>query len=281
MNNIIDFRLRPPLRGFLNANFSRVKIIERFTGQLGFRQADSVRELSIDKLLAEMDEAGIEKGVVVGRNTTTIGAVPNTDVAQIALDYPERFVAVASVDPVNRASAMAQIAEARSLGMKMINLEPGLGADPMHFDDRRLYPIYAYCEDAGMPVILMGGGNTGPNISYSNPEHIDTVLHDFPKLTVISAHGNWPWAQQIIHVAFRRENLYLSPDMYLHHLPGMDDYIKAANSFLAERFLFATAYPLTPVVEYTKWFTSLPIRPDAMEMILRGNAVRLLAVDLK
>ncbi|MCC6305069.1 MAG: amidohydrolase [Rhodobacteraceae bacterium] len=275
---IIDFRLRPPYGGFLKANFSRVKIIERFTNQLGFEQPRSVKELSIDLLFEEMRQAGITKGVVVGRNTAQIGAVSNADVAAIVRQFPDRFVAVASVDPVTRKDAMRQIEEARALGMNMINMEPGLSAVPLHFDDRRLYPIYAYCEDKGMPVILMGGGNTGPDVGYSAPEHIDRVLNDFPSLTVISAHGSWPWAQQIIHVAFRRPNLYLSPDMYLHHLPGMDDYIKAANSFLSERFLFGTAYPMTPVVDYTRWFQSLPIRPEAMENIMFRNAERLLAM---
>lgn len=277
--NIIDFRLRPPTGGFLNANFKRVEIIARFTRQLGFEPAPSVKQLSLDLLFEEMKEAGISKGVVVGRNTAQIGAVPNSDVAKIVSEHPDKFVAIASVDPINRKDAMRQIEEARSLGMKMINMEPGLSAVPLYFDDRRLYPIYAYCEDKGIPVMLMGGGNTGPDISYSSPEHIDRVLNDFPSMTVISSHANWPWAKEIVHIAFRRENLYISPDMYLHNLPGMEDYLKAANSFLSERFLFGTAYPLTPIVEYTKWFLSLPIKPGHMENILSKNAERLLAMS--
>jgi predicted TIM-barrel fold metal-dependent hydrolase len=279
--NIIDFRLRPPHGGFLNANFKRVEIIARFTRQLGFEPAESVKQLSMDLLFDEMRQAGISRGVVVGRNTAQIGAVSNAEVARIVQEFPDRFTAIASVDPVNRKDAMRQIEEALGLGMNMINMEPGLSSVPLYFDDRRLYPIYAYCEDRGIPVMLMGGGNTGPDISYSSPEHIDRVLNDFPTLTVISSHANWPWAKEIVHVAFRRENLYISPDMYLHNLPGMEDYLKAANSFLSERFLFGTAYPLTPVVEYTKWFLELPIKPDAMENILSRNAERLLAMRPK
>ena len=85
--------------------------------------------------------------------------------------------------------------------------------------DRRLYPIYAHCEDHNIPIMLMGGGNTGPDVSYSSPEHIDRVLNDFPTLTVISSHGNWPWAKEIIHVAFRRENRSKS---YLFGRPSLD-----------------------------------------------------------
>jgi predicted TIM-barrel fold metal-dependent hydrolase len=276
---IIDFRLRPPMGGFLNANFKRQEIVMRICRKLGFEPAESVKQLSMDLMLQEMAEAGISKGVVVGRNTASIGAVSNAEVHEVVKQFPDRFVAIASVDPINRRDAMRQIEEARALGMTMINMEPGLASEPMYCDDRRLYPIYAYCEDRNMPVMLMGGGNTGPNVSYSSPQHIDTVLNDFPSLTVISSHGNWPWANEIIHVAFRRENLYLSPDMYLHNLPGMDEYIKAANSFLSERFLFGTAYPLTPLVAYTRWFLGLPIGEAAMENILHRNAERLLAIQ--
>jgi predicted TIM-barrel fold metal-dependent hydrolase len=174
---------------------------------------------------------------------------------------------------------MIQIDEARSLGIGIFNIEPGALAWPMQLDDRRLYPIYAHLEDNNWPVILLSGANAGPDISYTGPEHLDRVLADFPKLTVVSSHGNWPWVQEIIHIAFRRPNLYLSPDMYLHNLPGMDDYIKAANGFLSDRFIFGTAYPLCPIVEYTEWFLRLPLKPDVMEKVLYQNAARVLGLE--
>ena len=276
---IIDFRLRPPYKGFLNARiYTRQDISGNFTRQLGFPVPPSAEAKSIDLMFKEMDQAGIRIGVAVGRNTKVLGAVPNVDVAAMAQEFPDRLVAVASIDPIDRKDAMRQLEEARNLGMKGINLEPGMMADPMHLDDRRLYPIYAYCEDNHIPTILMGGGNAGPDISYTSPEHIDRVLADFPDLKVVTAHGSWPWAKEILHVAFRRPNLYVSPDMYLYNLPGMSDYIMAANGFLQDRFLFGTAYPLCPLVEYTAWFQSLPIKPDIMDKILYKNASRLLGI---
>ena len=196
----------------------------------------------------------------------------NTDVAEVARMYPDRFIPVASVEASNRKDAMRQIAEARALGMNMINLEPGALAMPLHVDDRRIYPIYAYCEDNHIPVIVMSGALPGPDISYTEPVHLDRILADFPDLTVIASHGNWPWVQEVIHIAYRRANLYLSPDMYLHNLPGMNDYIKAANTFLGDRMLFATAYPLCPVKEYTEWFLKLPLNKANSPSGLRSRS---------
>ena len=79
---------------------------------------------------------------------------------------------------------------------------------------------------------------------------LDRVARDFPTLKIISAHGNWPWVSQIIHVCYRRPNIYLSPDMYMHgNFPGAQDYLNALNGFLADRFLYASAYPFLSVRE--------------------------------
>lgn len=274
---IIDFRLRPPAMGFLNARiYARPDIRNRFTRQLGFEPPPSAEQKSIDLLFKEMDEAGITQGVIVGRNTTMLGAVPNADVAEVARKYPDRFIPAAAIDAVNRRDAMRQLDEALELGIRLINVEPGALSPPMHVDDGRMYPLYAFCEDNKIPIIIMSGGSPGPDISYTEPHHLDIVLNHFPDLVVIASHGNWPWVQEIIHVAFRRPNLYLSPDMYLYNLPGMDEYIQAANGFMRDRFLFGTAYPLCPLVEYTKWFLDLPIKPEIMESILYRNAARIL-----
>lgn len=76
-------------------------------------------------------------------------------------------------------------------------------------------------------------------------------------------------------MAKRRRTLYVSPDMYLYNQAGMSDYNQAANGFLADRFLFATEYPL---VEYTRWFRQLLLRDEVMRKALYENATRLLGL---
>ena len=83
---------------------------------------------------------------------------------------------------------------------------------------------------------------------------------------------------RILHVAFRRPNLYVSPDMYLPSMPGMDDNVKAADGFLADRFLYASSFPFCGIKEYAAWFLRLPIRPASMEKVLYQNAARLLGL---
>ena len=125
----------------------------------------------------------------------------------------------------------------------------------------------------------MGGGNAGPDCTYTSPEHIERVARDFPDLKLISGHGNWPWAAQIIHVCYRRPNIYLSPDMYLYNdMPGSSEYISAANGFLSERFLFASAYPLMPLKQTIDTFLSLKLKPSVIDRLMYQNAAELLGI---
>lgn len=277
--SVIDFRLRPPLKGFLDmVMYTGSDRRDGLTRQHGMGPAPSAQAKSMPMLLEEMDSAGITTGVVMGRYSGLYGSVSNQDVADIVKEYPGRFIGVGSLDPSNRRNAIRQINEAIALGLKGINLEPGAYALPLYADDRRLYPIYAHCEDNNIPVTVMAGGSAGPDLSYTNPVHIDRVAGDFPDLRIALTHGAWPWVQEILHVAYRRTNVYISPDQYLCNMPGMNDYIIAANGFLADRFLYASSYPFISAKDYSDWFHTLPIKPELLDGIMYRNAVRFLGI---
>lgn len=276
---IIDFRLRPPVGGFLDTlMYSAGERRDGFTRAVGFEPSPAAQQQSLELLLKEMDEAGIAKGVVVGRLAGTLGSVPNDDVRRIVADYPDRFIGAASIDPTNRVAACQTITGAVQGGFKLVNIEPGSYPVPMYADDRRLYPIYAHCEDLGVPVIMMVGGTAGPDLSYSDPIRTDRVLADFPNLKVIVAHGGWPWVTEILHIAFRRPNMYLSPDMYFSRMPGWEEYVKAADSFLSDRMLYASSFPFCPVKDYKQWFEQLPLKRENLEKVMGGNACKLLGL---
>lgn len=276
---MIDFRVRPPAKGFLNTiMYTDSARRNRYTRQLGLEPAPSAEAKSMDLLLKEMDAAGITLGAITARVSDYFGSVSNADVAEIVKAHPGRFVGIAAVDPTNRKAAIRDIEQALTLGFKGVNIEPGAYPCPMYPDDRRLYPIYAYCEDHSIPVIIMSGGNAGPDMSYSFPVHADRVAADFPQLRIVISHGGWPWVPQTLHMAFRRENVYISPDMYLYQMPGMDEYLKAAGGFLSERFLYASCYPLTPIKDYAEWFRKLPFSPEVMERLVHRNAAELLGL---
>ena len=125
--------------------------------------------------------------------------------------------------------------------------------------------------------MLLAGGNAGPDLESTVPVALDRMLGDFPRLKVAVAHGGWPWVHQVLHIAFRRPNLYLSPDMYLVNMPGMSDYVRAADGFLCERFIYGSSFPLCPAKATLDWFNTLPISADNRRRILHDNARAFLA----
>jgi Tripartite tricarboxylate transporter family receptor/Amidohydrolase len=124
-----------------------------------------------------------------------------------------------------------------------------------------------------------GSGSTphmaGELFSYSDPGQIDRLAARHPKLAIIAAHGSWPWVNQILGIAYRRPNVWVSPDMYLF-LPGWQMYVDAANGYLQDRFLFGTAYPALPFKATVDRFLELPFRDAVRPRLLHENAQRLL-----
>ena len=65
---VIDFRLRPPMKAFLDMiMYANIDRTARMARGIGMELPPSVRRRSVELMLKEMDEAGVERGVVPGR----------------------------------------------------------------------------------------------------------------------------------------------------------------------------------------------------------------------
>ena len=277
---VIDFRLRPPAGGFLDLLlYTDAARRDRITRMHGFDPAPSAQAKSTSLMLAEMDASGVTRALLPARLSGRLGSVANDEVLRIVRLHPDRFVAAAAVDPTDRRTARVTIDRAVEAGFRAVNVEPGSFPAPMLPDDRRLYPVYGYCEDAGLPVIVMAGGSAGPDLGYTHPVAIDRVAADFPELRIVVSHGGWPWVHHILHVAYRRANVYVSADQYIANMPGMRDYVDAINGFLGDRFIYGSSYPFLPIDACADWFRSLPIRPELMRRVMHDNAAELLGLD--
>ncbi len=273
-------RVRPPAAGFETlALYWDKSRIERMTRDLGFEPPPSYRNNSLAECIREMDEAGIRIGVVTGRQAGgRMGRVDNAAIARLTGDYPGRFVAYAGIDVSDIVAArneMRRVLDGKAF--KGVVVESGCADVPVYADDPSLAAVFGDCEDAGVPVLLMAGGNAGPDLTYSHPVQIDRLAARHPKLQIVSAHGSWPWVNEVLGVAYRRTNVWLSPDMYMF-LPGWQMYIEAANGYLRERFLFGTAYPALPFKETVERFLSMPLAPAVVDAVLYRNAERLLGM---
>lgn len=283
---IIDMRLRPPLRSWVKtAQFTEGTAY--YPTRLGFPRPKSVRSQAMPDLLDEMAAAGITRGVIMGRQSAPPhGRVPNDEITAALQAHPERFVAFAGIDLADIAAGVAEMERtARIPGYVGMSIEPGAAVAPMYADDRRLYPLYASCQALGLPMSITLSGYlaamAGHDLGYGSPTPVYKVARDFPKLKIVVSHGAWPNVLPMLEVAFIRDNVYVSPDLYINGVdtPGAQEYIKAARFFLGDRLLFGTAYPSRPLKESVEAFREWRLPQELEEKILHRNAARLLGID--
>jgi uncharacterized protein len=284
---IIDFRVQPPFKSFLDIHFFRPRpaVEDPVTGNsfaIGRDPTPSFDQRSIEVFLQEMDAAGIDAAVIVGQRTAARwGSVANDDIAELVRLYPGRFFGFAGVDPLERGYLDEIRRSVEELGCRGIAILPGWSDPPLYDDDERVFPIYEACSRLGVPVLITSSHYIGSDMSFSMPVHIQHAAQEFPQLTFIVGHGCWPWTTQACALAMRCTNVYLMPEfyMYLPHMPGAEAYISAANSFLSYRMLYSSCYPSRPLHQALAEFKQLPINPAARENLLWRNAARLLGLE--
>ena len=285
---IIDFRCRPPLPQFLNY-FDRGRV-EWLAARVGARGlAPSYEKASMELFWQEMDEAGIDIGVVLGRNSPAVfmgkpfraAFIDNEDIARLQSDYP-RLIGFGGIDVSGTRHDPVKETErcVNELGLRGIFIEPGRCL-LTHPADEKVWPLYEACEAGGIPVVIMSGPFAGADISSSHPMYIDQVATRFPKLPIVLGHGCWPFVDETIGVAFKHMNVYVSPDLYMF-VPGADRYVEASNGALQEQMLFGTAFPLRPLEQTVSDTKKLAFTDAARIAYLEGNAKRLLNLsDIK
>ncbi|HZP88718.1 MAG TPA: amidohydrolase family protein [Burkholderiales bacterium] len=286
---IIDFRVRPPI-----ASFRRLSIYTntQLKGLFDFHGGTpaSAREQSLPMMFREMQQAGVVKAVVWGRTVDDPAeSSSNDDVANIVADHPDVFVAglagicLRGSGQKVVADAVAEVDRALTqLKLRGITIEPMFGMKPAGSPDQeRLYPIYERCEQLGGLLGLTISRGSGPDqdLSHCDPVHVDRIARTFPKLRIVVSHAFWPWTIESCGLAFRREHVYLLPDMYGVAMPGHTAWVELANTVSPDKVLFGSAYPIIGIPELVRGYLALPYRNEQIrEMVLYRNAARLLGI---
>jgi hypothetical protein len=238
--------------------------------------ADMYRSLSMAAVVFTVDA-----GTFTGHQ-----ALSSEEIADQAAAHADVLIPFGSVDPLRGASAVGQ---ARVLveehGVRGFKFHPSLqGFAP---NDAAYYPLWSQIESLGVPALFHTGqtgigaglpGGRGIKLRLSDPMLLDDVAADFPSLTVILAHPAVPWADSAISMATHKSNVYIdlsgwSPKYFPPAL------VRAANSYLQDKVLFGTDFPLLTPQRWLRDFETLDLKPDVRAKILKHNAIALLNLD--
>lgn len=276
---IIDMRVRPPYKSFKKGRVFNVKKQAGWCKRFNLTTPASNAAFSMDMFYDECKEAGVVK---VGVPGLLADGILNDDIAELAENNPDFFMAFPEINPWNKEKALQDIDKYVINGVCTgINMELGFASPkPLYAEDGLVYPIYEKCEENSIPILLSYGGLIGKDFSYCDPIHIAHVVKDFPMLKVLLCHAAWPFAREAVHLAFKNENVYLQPDMYSMNVVGGEDYLIAANSMLKEQIVFASAYPIFAPKDIAERYIQWGLQPEVLQNVLHDNALRFLNMQI-
>jgi predicted TIM-barrel fold metal-dependent hydrolase len=279
--DIIDMRSRPSfLHDFYGASpgTKEYDVVKWLNRRVGSKDDEHfTRSKNVKAFVDEIRECGIRTAVIVGRDIPGIRH-SNDEIHKITNKHKE-LLGMGSVDPFalgSEGSAREVERAIKELGLAGINIEPGFASTPTRADDPIFFPIYEVCEQLQVPVSLMSGPTT-PNFELTDPAPVGRVARAFPNLSIICYHGFYPYVNEMIGVAFRYENVFVVPDMYIF-LPGGSLYVEAANGFMKDQLLFGSSYPFRAMGQSIDDYRNLGFRDDVMEKVFSANAKRVLKI---
>ena len=276
---IIDMRNRPTwLHPFFGAapgtpDYETVRWLNR---RVGSKDVDHfTKATDLELYLAEIAAAEIAHAFLVGRSTPSVH-IANDDLVDLACRSDGKLLGAASVDPVARGGKAAADEIERALGtlkLAALNIDGGFYAQPLQPDDPLLLPLYEIARAHKVPVFVMSGPTT-PDLAYNDPRAVGRVAAQFKDVPLIVSHGLYPYVAEAVAVAFRHENIFLSPDMYMF-APGGRLYFEAANCFMADQFLFGTSYPFRAMRQSVDDLRAGGLSPDVLEKVSWRTAAGL------
>ncbi|TFF98933.1 MAG: amidohydrolase [Promethearchaeota archaeon] len=211
-------------------------------------------DASAERLIKEMDEAGIDKTVLLALDGDFVFSSKlnykeyNNKLAEYLENYPDRFIGFAGIDPRRGKEAIIELERCVSeLGCKGVKLWPLTGFYP---DDLSYYPFYKRVEELGATVLIhTGAGPPGTYLKYCQPVYVDKIAVDFPKINFIMAHIGDPWTNEAIAVAMKNSNVYIDISGWEPHLKKapfafFQTLIEAKMTCGVDKILFGTDWPL-------------------------------------
>jgi len=277
---IIDVRCR--FTGGKSADYYRTQLTKSSRLEL----IESLKEGTEESFFKEIQSAGVttavsasglNPGARLGKYNLPDRTTLNDELAEIQARNPGKFIACGGIDVSNTVhNSLDEIQRCvHDLNIKVFCIEPGRapGCNP---SDTKLFNVYKILQELDCTIIIQTSGlKGGTYLNYAHPDHIEVVAENFPDLRIICAHGCYPYVREAIAIAMRRNNIWLSPEGYLWHL-GHEDWLRAINKNFegfSNKFLFGSAFPLTPIKTFVENFIKLPWENDVLPKLLYKNAL--------
>jgi uncharacterized protein len=269
----IDAWMQHPTARFLRSDM--LASLRRWTG--GVIPDD---DIPIEATIASMDAADVEVGLLSAwRGPGGQNLISNDEVAEWIRLHPNRFAGLATVDLDRPMEAVRELRRRISAGFVGLRVVPWLWNAPP--TDRRYYPLFAECVQAGVPFCTQVGhtGPLRPSETGRPIPYIDQVALDFPELVIVCGHVGYPWTEEMVAVARKHQNVYIDTSAYtIRRLP--EELVRFMKTGTGQRkVLFGTNYPMIGHQHALVGLEDLGLADEARRDFLHGNAERVFKLE--
>ena len=222
---------------------------------------------------------GVDVAVVLAEYSPKVTGIQAAEDMAALTSGRVRFAA--NVNPHLHYPVEDELARQLGLGAVACKIHPVHAGFPA--DDPSMYPVYALCQDAGVPLVVHCGTSTFPGAAnrFGDPVQLDRVLSDFRSLDVVLAHGGrgW-WYDAAAFLALSHERVWIE----LSGLPPSrlrDYYARQSWERLTRKMIFGTDWPGVPgIARNARAVAALCPSEKVAGLVLAGNAARVYNLPL-
>ncbi len=238
-----------------------------------------------DELIDSMDKDGIDISVIVNIGWTTheLCVETNDYILESVARYPKRLIGFCTVQPNSYDAAIAEIERCAKGGIRGVG---EIRPDMQFFDlgDEELMEPFVEVLQKHKLILLTHTsepvGHDYPGKGGITPDMLYPFITSFPDLTIVCAHwgGGLPFYALMPEVKQAMNNVFFdtaaSPYLYSPQI-----YNQVIQLVGGDKILFGSDYPLLAQSRYLKEINSLDLPDETRNLILSGNARRLLGIE--
>ncbi|MGN1166776.1 MAG: amidohydrolase family protein [Lachnospiraceae bacterium] len=222
-------------------------------------------------LLESTQEAEIDCSIVL-----PIATKPSQfrSINEFAAQYLEgEIISFGSIHPYSD-NYKEELRTIKSMGMKGIKLHPDY--QDTYFNDIHYKRIVSYASELDLIVSVHAGVDPlCPDDVHCTPEMSAELIRDVQPTKLVLAHlgGNQQWDK--VEELLVGKDVYLDTAVIFNYIDP-EQFIRIMRNHGSDKILFATDSPWASQKKFVEYVKGLEITEDEKEMLLGGNALKLL-----
>ena len=240
-----------------------------------------------DELISSMDKAGIDISVIVNIGWTTheLCVETNDYILESIARYPRRLIGFCTVQPYSYEAALTEIERCARAGVRGVGeIRPDIQLFDLR-DDEVIEPLIKVIREHQMILLTHASEPVGhhyPGKGAITPETLYPFISSYPDIPIVCAHwgGGLPFYALMPEVKQAMSNVFFdtaaSPLLYSPQI-----YNQVISLLGTEKILFGSDYPLLEQKRLLKEIRSLNLPEATEDLILAGNAQKLLGIPGK